>query len=145
MRRPESPARGFALVIVLAFAAITALLAATAMQEALFGQTLAGSRQLHLRAALLAQRGLNEGWLALRAGSMAPGTTRELHPLPLADHSVLLTLRELGQTAPPPGYSLDHFTGHAIAIESTGRAPRGTVARFAQGVMQVERLQAASP
>lgn len=145
MRRPELPARGFALVIMLAFAAITAMLAAAAMQEALFGQTLAGSRQLHWRAALLAERGLIEGFSALRTGSMAPGTTRELRPLPLADHSVLLTLRELGATAPPPGYSLGHFTGRAVAIESTGRAPRGTVARFTQGVMQVQRLQAASP
>jgi Tfp pilus assembly protein PilX len=145
MRHRELPARGFALVIMLAFAAITAMLAAAAMQEALFGQTLAGSRQLHLRATLLAQRGLEEGFWALRTGSMAPGATRELQPLPLPDHSVLLTLRELGQTAPPPGYSLDHFTGRAVAIESTGRAPRGAVARFAQGVTQVQRLQAASP
>jgi hypothetical protein len=132
-RRP----RGFALVLVLALAASIALLSAGSLQEALFGETLAGVRLLHLRAALLADRGVDEAMQQLAAAALPADFSRELRPLTGSAESVVVTVRQLGTSLPPAGFSFGRFATHHLAIESTGRSTRGTQALQVQGVTRV--------
>ncbi|MET0281231.1 MAG: hypothetical protein ABW278_08920 [Steroidobacteraceae bacterium] len=131
------PPRGFALVLVLALAASIGLLTAGSLQETLFGEALAGSRLLHLRAWLLADSGMAEAMHELTNAALPRDFTRELRPIAGSAESAVVSVRQVATGVPPAGFSLGRFAAHYFIIESTGRSARGTRAVQVQGVTRV--------
>ncbi len=140
MRRraePSRPRRGFALVLVLGLVALVGVLGTGSLGEALFDETLAGSRVLQQRAASLSDLGVADAMQRLNAPVLPADGTRELRPVADQQESTVVSLRGIGTAALPVGYSLGQFVAHRFAIESTGRGPRGTRFVQVQGALRV--------
>lgn len=146
MRRRRKTARhrrGFALVLVLGLVAIASVLAAGSLQEALFGEALAVTRQLQQRAASLADIGLSAALAQLGAPTPPADYTRELSPLPATGDRVLISQRSLGSVSVTAGYSSGRFIARHYQLEALGRSARGSRALQTQGLQRV--LPAAEP
>jgi Tfp pilus assembly protein PilX len=128
---------GFATATVLGLLAIVGLLSAGALHDALFGEQLAGSRLLHQRAMALADFGTADG-LARIAGMATPETrSYALRPLPSSTDSVEVTLRHVGTSALPDGFSTGRLVLHRFEIESIGHTARGIRAAQVQGAVRM--------
>lgn len=148
MRRRAEGARrrrGFALVLVLGLVAIISVLAAGSLQEALFGEALAGTRQLQQRAASLADIGIAAALAQLGAATPPADYTRELRPLPAPSDSVVVTQRTLGSSPLAAGYSSARFAVRHYQVEALGRSARGTRMLQVQGVRRVLPIDAVEP
>jgi hypothetical protein len=120
--------------------AVIALLSVGALHDALFGELLAGSRQLHQRAAALAEFGLQRGMENLAtAMSMMPGEEQAFSLQPIADStdSVVVNIRHLGIGTLPAAHSMDRLVTHHFQIESTGHVARGIRTTQVQGATRV--------
>jgi type II secretory pathway component PulK len=139
---------GFATVTVLGLVAVTVLLCAGALHDALFGEQLATSRLLHQRAAAAADIGVAEAMGRL-ASLGSPGNldfsvqSDFLQPGPPTTDTASVTLRYVGSTALPRGFSAGRFHLHRFEIESTGHAARGINLTQLQGALRT--LPAAVP
>lgn len=129
---------GFATATVLGLVAVIGLLSVGAMHDALFGEQLAGSRQLHLRAASLAEIGVQRG-LAFLDPSQPLGMDQNLAFTGLSSpaDNANVTLRHLGESPFPPGQSAGRLVAHYFEIESTGYSARGTRATQLQGATRL--------
>jgi len=125
---------------VLGIVAVIALLSVGALHDALFGELLAGSRQLHQRATALAGLGLQRGMERLEAAtSIAPGEEEAFSLQPLADStdSVVVSIRHLGIGTLPAAHSMGRLVAHHFQIESTGHVARGIRMTQVQGATRV--------
>lgn len=129
---------GFATATVLGLVAVIGLLSAGTLHDALFGELLASSRQLHQRAGALAEFGIQRG-LQLLDASLPIGATEEISLQPLADStdSVSISVRRRGSSAMPAHNSIGRFVAHHFEIESTGYTTRGTRMTQIQGATRV--------
>lgn len=136
MGKDPRPRSGFATVTVLGLVAVTALLCAGALHDALFGEQLATSRLLHQRAAALADIGVQEA-IGRLARLDNPGDQRfSMQPdLPSTD-TVSVALLHVGSVALPRGYSAGRFRLHRFGIESTGHTARGIRMTQVQGAVR---------
>nr|PZN63948.1 MAG: hypothetical protein DIU62_10470 [Pseudomonadota bacterium] len=119
--------------------AVIAVLSAGALQDALFGEQLAGSRMLHQRATALAAIGLRDGMARIGAMEEPVALAYALTPLPSSPESISVTVRHLDAGALPAGFSSDLFQVHHFEIESTGHVARGIRMTQVQGVVRVMR------
>lgn len=125
------------MAAVLVLVAIVGLLGAAAVQETLFGQTLSATRLFHQRAQGLSDLGIAHALMRLGQTPLPADFTEELHPVPAATDSVVVTLRHIGTSAMPAGYSAGRFVAHRFQIQSTGQSARQARAVQIQGVTQV--------
>ena len=134
---------GFATATVLGIAAVVGLLSVGALHDALFGELLAGSRQLHQRAAVLAELGLHQGMARLQLSPPQPGGEQAFSLQPIADStdSVVVSIRHVGSSALPAGHSLGRLSAHQFQIESTGHVARGIRMTQVQGATRVMPAQ----
>lgn len=142
MRRSEASGAarrrsGFATAVVLGLVAVVGLLCAGALHDALFGEQLAGSRQLHQRAAALAELGVHSGMAQLATTLPSAEHSFALQPLPDSTDRVSVTLRHLGSAAMPAGFSAGRFSSHHFQIESTGHTARSVRMTLVQGAVRV--------
>jgi len=130
---------GFATATVLGLVAVIALLSVGALHDALFGELLAGSRQLHQRAAALAELGLQRGMVRLEATTSPQGEEQSFSFQPLAEStdSVVVSIRHLGASALPAAHSMGRLVAHHFQIESTGHVARGIRMSQVQGATRV--------
>jgi hypothetical protein len=127
---------GFATATVLGLLAVVGLLSAGALHDALFGEQLAGSRLLHQRAMALADFGTADGLARLTAMTAQESRSYALRPLPSSTDSVEVTLRHVGTSAIPEGFSARQFVAHRYEIESIGHVARGIRAGQVQGAIR---------
>lgn len=145
MAEPLRHGQGFALVLVLGLVAIVGVLAAGSLHEALFGQALAGARQLQQRATSLADIGLSTALAQLSAQPAPADYTRQLQPVAGATDSVVVTQRGLGASPLAAGFSGGRFIARHYEIQVLGRSARGTRAVQTQGVQRILPLAAPQP
>ena len=136
---------GFAVLLVLVLLAVIGLYAAATLQDALFGEALAGTRVFQQRAFMLAELGIEDALADLAAPVPPADYTRELYPLPDSDDSTSVALRAAGSDALPAGFSAGRFIARRYEIESTGHAARGARSLQRQGVTRVLPLTEALP
>lgn len=113
------------------------VLSVAALHDALFGEQLAGSRLLHLRAQLLAEFGIEDGFTRLAAQVLPQDGSYALRPMPGSGESVEVRMRHVGTGRLPAGFSSGLFALHRFEIESTGFTSRGIRAKQVQGVLRV--------
>jgi hypothetical protein len=144
MSRDPRSCNGFATVTVLGLVAVTALLCAGALHDALFGEQLAASRLLHQRAAALSDIGVGDG-LAHIADLAQPATlSYALQPLPGSTDSVSIALWHSGSSPLAEASSLGRFAVQRFEIESTGHTVRGISMTQVQGVERVMPVESAA-
>jgi type II secretory pathway component PulK len=139
------PQRGFASATVLGLLAIVSALSVAALHDALFGEQLAGSRVLHLRAQALADFGIEDGLLRLAAQSVPEDHSYALRPIPDSGESVEVRLHHTGTGSLPAGFSGGQFALHRLEVESTGFTSRGIRAKQVQGIVRVMPTGGATP
>ena len=130
--------------MMLGLLAVIALLSAGALHDALFGEQLAGSRVLHQRADALATIGVRDAMERIGSMHEASATTYALQPLPTSPGSISVTVRHLGTSRLPAGFSSDAFEAHHFEIESTGHVARGIRMTHVQGAVRVMPAGAAA-
>lgn len=139
---------GFATVTVLGLVAVTMLLCAGALHDALFGEQLATSRLLHQRAAALADIGVHEAMVRMAAVDSPDGLGFTIQPDPPSADTVSVTLRNVGSTPLPRGFSAERFDLYRFEIQSTGHTARGISMTEVQGasrVLPASRVPGAEP
>jgi hypothetical protein len=143
---PEAdPQGGFASATVLGLLAIMSVLGVAALHDALFGEQLAGSRLLHLRAQSLAGFGIEDGFTRLKMQSQPEDSSYALRPMPGSGESVEVSLRHVGVGNLPAGFSSGEFALHRFEIESTGFTSRGIRSKQVQGVARVLPVGGSTP
>jgi Tfp pilus assembly protein PilX len=136
-------AEGFALLAVLALLAVIGLYTAATLQDALFGNVLAGTRVVQQRAFVLAELGVRTAEQGLSTTVPPADYTHELHPLADPQSSVSVVLRSTGADALPVGFSSGRFVAQRFEIQSTGHAARSARSVQVQGVLRVLPVAAA--
>jgi hypothetical protein len=125
---------GFATVAAAGLLAVAALLCAGALHDALFGTQLALSRQLHQRAAALADLGVHDAMTRIAGSGVAGNLSYAVRPDPASTDSITLEVRHLGTAPLPNGYSASQFNVHRLEIHSSGHTARGIATTHVQGV-----------
>lgn len=144
----EAPAHarrssGFATLTVLGLVAVAALLCAGALHDALFGEQLATSRMLHQRASALADHGVDDAVFRVAAQDAPRDLDYSIQPYPPSEDSVSVSVRHVGSTPLPRGFSAGRMEQHRLEIQSTAHTVRGIVVTQVQGATRV--LPAAAP
>ena len=143
--RPDPRRRriaGFAVAWMLVLVAILALASGGAVQDVLFAQQLAGTRQQQQRAMGMAQLGLRIGAQRLSQATNAQLDSGPLHPGPHQADSVQVVLTP-GEARVPEGFSAGRLVSRDYQIQSTGRSVRGAQRVLVQGMSRLEPLAAA--
>lgn len=142
---PGHPRRcsGFAALTVLGLVAVAALLCAGALHDALFGEQLATSRMLHQRASALADHGVDDATIRIAAQEAPRDLDYAIQPYPPSADSISVSVRHVGSTPMPPGFSAGRMELHRLEIHSTAHTARGIGMTQVQGATRV--LPAATP
>lgn len=148
MRQVEASGRprrcsGFATLTVLGLVAVAALLCAGALHDALFGEQLATSRMLHQRASALADHGVDDAVIRIAALEAPQDLDYSIQPYPPSEDSVSVSVRHVGSTPMPRGFSAGRMALHRLEIHSTAHTARGIGMTQVQGATRV--LPAAAP
>lgn len=122
---------------VLGLVAVTMLLCAGAMHDALFGEQLATSRLLHQRAAALADIGVHEALARVVALDTPVNLGFSLQPDEPSTDTASVAVRHVGSTVLPRGFSAGRFAMHQFEIESTGHTARGISMSQVQGAARI--------
>lgn len=125
-RIPGARERGAALIIGLILLVVLTLLAVSGMNTASTELRMSGNEQFRKRAFEASESGIERG-LALgpfNAGAPPAAVAAVAADAAMPDDQYTLLITSAGQTAAPPGFSLNRFSSEHFSIQSQGLSYR---------------------
>lgn len=137
MRQPrtEPAQRGFAVIVVLGLLALAALLGLSVLQDAAFGQALAGARQHRQQAFAAAELALQAALQAMASDGDRDNSAGHAPSLPGSRGTY--RWRRVAVEPLPAGFSTGMVARHHYEIEATATAPRRASSTQVAGVARL--------